>query len=126
MINTNNLQGGGQHYERLEITGEERYVVIDNVNHIRYHRAEGGRLWQQRPELLLDQDVVEWQPNYTIPNNQHNTFFTNGYAYELQHFASAILDGEQPSPDIYDGLQAIKIAHRVKQSADEGRTVKIG
>ena len=49
--------------------------------------------------------------------SENQTFFLNGYAYEIRHFIKAIARGKVPQPTIEDGYQALKLAEAIRDAA---------
>ncbi|NUM54897.1 MAG: Gfo/Idh/MocA family oxidoreductase [Candidatus Hydrogenedentes bacterium] len=92
--------------EHVEITGEGEVVVVRNVIELEYHRRVS-------PTKLFTSDLHDVQllrPDFAIPNPEQNTLFLQGYAGEMQEFASACIEERAPSVTIADGVQAMRLA----------------
>lgn len=112
-LNLSSLQSWSNHNERVEILGEEESVVVDNVVNLEYRRANispVGVIPANSEKNLV------WQPNFSIPTDENQTFFLNGYVYEIRHFVESIARGETPQPTIYDGYQALKLAEAIRDA----------
>lgn len=103
------MDGGGTIPERVQVTGEGSYVIVDNVN-----------------------KVISCPKNLLEPSIKSTHLFTGasnlslyGYYYEMKHFADSLLKGAAPKADIADGLRALELAEAVWESAKEDRDVKI-
>lgn len=112
-LNFSSLQSWANHNEQVEIFGEESSVVVDNVVNLEYRRANISR--SGIIPLNSEKNLV-WRPNFSIPTDENQTFFLNGYAYEIQHFVNSIAKGEMPQPTIYDGHQALKLAEAIRDA----------
>ncbi len=51
--------------------------------------------------------------------------YARAYAREMEHFVEAVGQGRTPSPTIYDGLQAQKLADAAQTSLETGQTVTV-
>ena len=51
--------------------------------------------------------------------------YARAYAREMEHFVDAVGQGRTPSPTIYDGLQAQKLADAAQTSLETGQTVTV-
>ena len=78
--------------EHIEILGEGKLAVIDNGQLI-YHT--------QDKEILFT-------PNRVVPCKENHLIFTNGYVYELEHFADCVANKKPFSPDMKDGYEALR------------------
>lgn len=91
---------GSGHTERVEIAGDQTYVVVENLRRIFYYPRD-------KPSQF-------WEPNYS-----RNALATDGgltlssYVGEIRHFAESILSGECPKPDIQDSVQDLEIIYEI-------------
>lgn len=98
-LHLSTMQSWRAHNERVEITGEGRAVVVDNVVHYQLHAADGpGR---------------SWEPNLTVPSDANQTLSLTGYARELQHFAEVVRDGVDPRATIEDAQRALELIDEI-------------
>src|SRR5207237_9690998 len=86
-------------WERIEITGTKRLVVIDNITRVEYHApsglADGGEFVTDGVTLA---EATAWNAGAAI-----------GYAHELRHFAAAVR-GEVPQEStLEDGLRQMEM-----------------
>ena len=51
--------------------------------------------------------------------------YARAYASEMEHFVDAVGQGQTPSPTIYDGLQAQKLADAAQASLETGQTITV-
>lgn len=112
-LNFSSLQSWSNHNERVEILGEESSVVVDNVVNLEYRRANISR-----PGTVPgnSEKNLSWEPNFSIPADENQTFFLNGYAYEIRHFVDSILKGRSPESTISDGYRALKLAEEIRDA----------
>jgi myo-inositol 2-dehydrogenase/D-chiro-inositol 1-dehydrogenase len=94
-----NNQSWRQHNEFVEITGEGSFITIDNVMRYQYFPPDGPRQF--------------WEPNYTVPSDQNQSFLLTGYANELQHFVDVVRDGTQPLVTIHDARRVLELIDEI-------------
>ncbi len=105
--------------ERVELMGQGVSVVVDNVVNLTCHQNTAS------PPGLVPPDgekSLTWQPNFTVPTAENQSLFLNGYVYEIRHFAQTVLRSQPPSPDIYDGHQALKLVEALEKN--EGKVIQ--
>ncbi|MBI2942122.1 MAG: Gfo/Idh/MocA family oxidoreductase [Chloroflexi bacterium] len=71
------------------------------------------------PELTAEQGQLA-RVNYAVNRGDRM-----GYRTELQHFANALLKGEEPFPSVADGLESTRLAEAMMASARAGRPVRV-
>jgi len=99
-MNLSNQQGWSRHNERVEITGEGEFLIVDNVIRLQYYKKNS--------------EISVWEPGFSISSVENQSYFFMGYAGEIQHFARSILEGKQPTPDIWDAHKAMEIIRKVE------------
>ncbi|MCC6443753.1 MAG: hypothetical protein IT210_09905 [Armatimonadetes bacterium] len=105
--------------ERVTLTGNEHLLVAEDILSLRYHAARG---WLDIPGLGIGKAHCEWRP--TGPSAL-KTEFLIGYQGEIEHFARRVRSGSNPGPDLWDGLEALKITEVVWESARNHAPVRI-
>lgn len=103
------MDGGGVIPERVQITGEGSYVIIDNVNKV-----------ISCPRNLLEPSI---KSTHVFSGASNLSLY--GYYYEMRQFARCLLKGVAPKADISDGVEALKLAEAVWKSAKEGRSIPV-
>ncbi len=108
--------------EKFIITGEDAWLEIENMVHLRYHPKDapvkgfevGGRY-----------QTIQWQPDWTelMSTKSEGAF---GYRGEIENFALSLLGKEKPRADLFDGAKDLQIAEAVWKSAQEAKVVKVG
>jgi predicted dehydrogenase len=113
VLQSASLQSLDYPVERVEITGEGTCVIVDNVRTLTYHRPfplSPERTDTTRPE---EGTTSAWIPNLGSVSGDREY----GFEEELVHFATCILAGTVPAPDIEDALKSMRLLEQVKKSA---------
>ena len=76
VLQSSSLQSRGSYpLERVEITGRQRCVIVDNLTRIEYHRPGSPKTGAERPVLAEGGDSLVWDPSMTqLGNYSHNGF----------------------------------------------------
>ncbi|MBN1342696.1 MAG: Gfo/Idh/MocA family oxidoreductase [Phycisphaerae bacterium] len=105
MVNMGSQTPGVQ--ERIEVCGTNSAVYVENLTHIEH--LKGGRR-----KTFGQMDT--WRPDLAIPSGPLfgvdeplDTLVLQGYAGEMVHFVECIKTGQQPSPNIVDGLRSMEL-----------------
>ncbi len=85
---------------KLVVTGSEAIMTLDYITQ----------------EIIIETEGQTVAPRYEV---------REPLKLELQHFASSVLNGEQPIITGVDGLKALQIAEAALKSARTGRTIRI-
>jgi predicted dehydrogenase len=111
--------------ERVQITGDGNYVIVDNVHKVGYYPQNlidpsyvatydyGGSSWT-RPSQYTEVN--------TTPPSMLNIY---GYYGEVQHFGRMLAAGKEPYANIVDGVKSVQLAEAVWESIRTGKTVRI-
>jgi myo-inositol 2-dehydrogenase/D-chiro-inositol 1-dehydrogenase len=86
--------------EILEITGTGQFVRSENL--VRVHHSQ------------KDGQTYTWEPGFSIPQNQNNTLFIQGYAPQLLTWARTLINGDQPEPSIADTCQTMRLIRAIE------------
>jgi predicted dehydrogenase len=89
----------GKKYDRIEITGEESYVILDGLWRMEHYAKDGNHFWEPSPD--------------------HRSQFLTGDAYAVRHFAESIINNIQPISNIRDGYEAMKLFKVLHKKAGE-------
>lgn len=114
--------------ERVEITGDGHFFIVDNRSRLLYYPEED---WVKLPKIINEAwepasgQALYWEPNPTIPTTHNQTEYLNGYVGEVVYFAETILAGNQPSPNISDGVAAMQLVDTVYRCAGTGKVVQV-
>lgn len=104
--------------ESVELAGESTLVQARNLTELRYHPPAPG--WDD--VFAADETMTAlWYPEFTIPMEGTDSLVLQGYAGELRHFARALTSGAAVSPNIDDGVEAMRFAEALGD-APEGTT----
>ena len=112
-VGTMNLstQGSYKNFsERVEVTGEENFVVVDNLVNLKYYRktdAVGGSIPDD------SQKTLSWEPNFSVPDLESQGIYLGGYVGELRHFADCVLNKKMPESSIEDHIKALKLIDKL-------------
>jgi len=97
--------------ERLELVGNRRNVVVDNVKSLVYNRPPGQRKENFQPFRLLDEgDALVWNPSHGVyPRYSHH-----GYENVIHTFIQSVASGTRPEPTIEDSLHTMKLLDQME------------
>jgi myo-inositol 2-dehydrogenase / D-chiro-inositol 1-dehydrogenase len=95
--------------ERLEVTGENAVVRVENMAEVTYVRQRSGTA-DEAPNHRV---TTKWAPELTIPDRENDRLVLQGYAPELIAFADAIREGRAVDPSIEDGVAAMRLIEAV-------------
>lgn len=88
--------------ESVEITGCGSFIQIDNLLRLRHTRSDGHTTIRE--------------PGFSIPQDQNNSLFVQGYAPQFQAWAAALLGGSTPDPLIADACRAMRLIKALEPS----------
>jgi myo-inositol 2-dehydrogenase / D-chiro-inositol 1-dehydrogenase len=91
-----------RNYDRLEITGQGEYVVLDGIWGFRHYTAGDNTFWE----------------NYSDERSTE----LGGDAAALTEFVSAIRAGRPPVTDIHDAVKTMRIYQALWDAFEAGRT----
>ncbi|WP_158564175.1 Gfo/Idh/MocA family protein [Jiangella anatolica] len=101
--------------ESVELVGESALIQVTNLTELRYHpRASTWEDVQSTDESM----VSLWYPEFAIPIEYTSNHVLQGYAGQLRHFANALAAGEAVSPNIDDGVEAMRLAEALCDAPD--------
>ncbi|MFH1742712.1 MAG: Gfo/Idh/MocA family oxidoreductase [bacterium] len=100
--------------ERVEISGERALIVVDNIVNLEVHRSARNGI-ERRFDMS---DIEMYRPDFSIPCQNQNSLVFQGYVGEVVHFAESILAGRAPSPNIDDGVAAMRIVDWLERGAE--------
>jgi predicted dehydrogenase len=86
--------------ERIEVTGNDQFVLAENMIHLAHYRPDG--------------EICVWEPGFSVPNDENSSFFIGGYAGELRSFAESIRQGKPMQAGIADACEAMKIIKQIE------------
>ena len=127
-LTLSNQRGWGQPNERVELTARGRrsplgggWLVVDNLTRLTIYPRD-----DTHPGFVPGDRALPrvWEPNLTVPTAEMGSLFLQGYVGELRAFAEAALDGRAVSPDIADGMAALRLVEALGGPA--GRVVEMG
>lgn len=99
--------------ERLEITGEGEFVVVDNMLSLRHYRGAGRG---EGPGPFAGAGESFWEPNFTSPTIHNQTLHLNGFGFELEHFVESVRAKRRPKADLEDFRQDLLLIQAIRAS----------
>jgi myo-inositol 2-dehydrogenase/D-chiro-inositol 1-dehydrogenase len=116
LLNLSSLQSRDYPSERMELVCEGHSVVVDNIVRVTRRRTaqvpSAGRIIDPDRESLL------WEPNFSFPFSENSSLFHLGYAGEVRAFTEAALEERRHTPDIADGIEALRLVAATMKSAE--------
>tara|TARA_Y100000310_G_C20670287_1_gene809898 strand:- start:1038 stop:2102 length:1065 start_codon:yes stop_codon:yes gene_type:complete len=94
--------------ERIEIQGDKESIIIDNLINWYHHKDSN-----EKPGFLQPEGTFFWQPNFSIPSDENQTFFLNGFAYEIKHFAESVLKNKKPENSIENSFKTFILMDQI-------------
>jgi predicted dehydrogenase len=101
--------------ERLEVVGQgENLVLENNIRLIHYRRSKDhvpyGRSGDYFAGFSDDAAPLHWEPEFSLGQLHNKGLFLLGYAPEVIHFTTRILEGKGPDyGTLQDALELLKI-----------------
>jgi predicted dehydrogenase len=95
----------------LEIFGQDGYIIIDGLGGS--YGVECAILGKRNFSKPFEEKVIEFRGEDI------------SWREEWKEFLSAINENREPLGSAYDGLEAVKLAFAIYDSAEEKRVVKI-
>lgn len=93
-------------FERTEMLGTRRNVVVESFRHLRYNRPTNGPHGEFGDYALTDSgDALSWDQNHRF--DPRTTY--RGFEDEMHYFVSRVKDGAKPEPDIADSIATMKL-----------------
>jgi predicted dehydrogenase len=111
MIQSGSLQQEPFPMERIEITGDGRNVIIDNVKRLEYNRPGGNKETVSGIRLEDGQDALVWNLNH----GQSSGYGHIGYERELAYFIDCVQNQKIPEPNFEDILHTMEFCDRIKK-----------
>ncbi|HIE14172.1 TPA: Gfo/Idh/MocA family oxidoreductase, partial [Candidatus Bathyarchaeota archaeon] len=122
VMSLNSCQSWSKIDEYVEITGNEAFIFIDDMaTQVRYYPKTD---WI---EIDMPRGINVgnfWEINH-LPSRWNQSRYIRGYCGEVEHFVDSILENKTPSPNLEDGLKALKIAESVWESVQTLSRVKL-
>lgn len=115
-------QSGMSFLERTEIVGEGENVVVDNNLRVQYYRrgsvpggyGRGGNYYGPDENAPL-----VWEPEFSLGQLYNKALFLLGYAPEIIHFTTRLLEGQGPEKGTLDDALEILRIYEAYRLADE-------
>ena len=117
-INANSLEAWQNYDEQTSLSGMGSYILLDNMLYLR-HFSE--KPWKHLKNTRMPHMSQNWSPGTCSPG----TLEMMGYEGEMRHFVQCCLGNCQPSPDLHDGVEALKIVRAILKSVEEKMPVKV-
>jgi predicted dehydrogenase len=99
--------------EHIKITGDNRYLVIDNIRTLHYYRPAPERKYGGRMVLSDDGDTLSWSQNY----GQMSLFSYYGFEGCLEEIVQAAIEKRPPSFHMEDAAKTIKLLEEIEKKA---------
>ncbi len=94
--------------EAVEITGCGAFVRAENLTSV----LQTGR----------DGMTSMWEPGISIPQNQNNSLFIQGYAPQFQAWAQALLDGSRVASTLSDSCRVLRLLKALEPNENYTKT----
>ncbi len=107
--------------ERVEISGQGRVIIVDNLIDVTYHRPIERRPILDSGRLDQTSSAMTWRPNMTASVLMSH----RGYEGEVAHFVNAILRDESPKPDIADGVKTMELLEAFRRSIQSSSAITV-
>jgi len=92
--------------ERLELIGDRRNIVVDNVKGLVYNRPIKQRKEAFAPFALSDDsDALVWNPSH----GYYPRFSHHGYENEIHYFIDCVANGRKPEPNMEDSIHTMRL-----------------
>jgi predicted dehydrogenase len=113
VLQSSSLQSRGSYpLERVEITGRERCVIVDNLTRIEYHRPGSPKTGAQPPVLSEGGDSLVWDASMT----QLGNYGHNGFEAMMQELVSCTLEGRTPDLHMSEVVRTLELLDRLVAS----------
>lgn len=98
--------------ESFELSGDSCLLQARTLGELRYIRAAPDKA--QTIDTETDESMAGlWQAETSLPHPHHQSLYVQGYVPELTAFASALASGAHVSPNIDDGVEAMRMLEAV-------------
>lgn len=105
-------QAGYSYFEQTEIVGEGENVIVENNLRVRYFRKGSGPAYGRDDTYFGSDDSAPllWEPEFSLGQLHNKGLFLLGYAPEIIHFSTRLLEGQGPERGtLQDALEILKI-----------------
>jgi len=110
ILQSSSLQSRGSYpLERVEITGRQRCVVVDNLTRIEYHRPGSPKTGSEPPVLADAGDSLVWDPSMT----QLGNYGHNGFEPMMQELVACTREGRTPEVHMGDVVRSLDLLDRL-------------
>ena len=99
--------------ERVEVTGDGRCVIIENMRSLTYHRPAPERKYGGKMILADGGDALCWMQNY----GQMTLFSYYGFEGCLEEIVDAAANGGPPSFHMEDAARTIRLLEDIERKA---------
>lgn len=121
-------QSGMSHLERTEIVGEGANVIVDNSIRVTYYRRGGVAGGYGRAADYFGADNTApliWEPEFSLGQLYNKGIFLLGYAPEIRHFTTRLLEGQPPEyGTLEDALEILRIYEAYQGPDGEIHSIK--
>lgn len=110
VLQSSSLQSRGSYpLERVEITGRQRCVIVDNLTRIEYHRPGSPKTAGEQPVLADGGDSLVWDPSMT----QLGNYSHNGFEPMVAELAACTREGRAPELCMGDVVRTLELLDRL-------------
>jgi predicted dehydrogenase len=99
-------------FERTEIVGEGANVIVDNNIRVTYYRRANMPAYGRAGTYFgSDEEApLHWEPEFSLGQLHNKAMFLLGYAPEVIHFTTCLLEGKPPERGtLEDALELMKV-----------------
>ena len=122
LVEVSNYESRGVPNEQLRLLGDGRSVVVENVSHLTYHR--NAVAMDRDRDVDREHDSLIWAPNMTAISPENWSLAHMGYLGEIRNFAECVLAGTPPTPNMLDGIAALRLVHAIHDSHGRPLTLR--
>jgi predicted dehydrogenase len=113
--------------ERVEVTGRDANVVVDNSVSLTYYRPGAGLAYGRSGSYVVADEVapLHWQPEFSLGQLYNKNLFYLGYVPEILHFCESVLADRPPAKGGLDDSLAIMRLFEAYQQHPEGTIIDL-
>ncbi len=110
VLQSSSLQSRGSYaLERVEITGRQRCVIVDNLTRIEYNRPGSPKTGAEAPVLAESGDSLVWDPSMT----QLGNYGHNGFEPMVQELVACTREGRTPELHMSEAVLTLELLDRL-------------
>ena len=110
VLQTSSLQSGDYPVERVEITGNARNIMMDNIRYVEYSRPGSSQKKLDDISFQEGSDILSWKPCNAHLDN------ANFYGFDIcfEYIANCIKKGILPDHNMSDTIKTLALVQKVE------------